>query len=133
MCIRDSSLSLSLSSLSLFSVLRSDSMELDCIEISNLVKFSIQLFRQPLEEIRRVEQFLDIPKFYSEKNFVFPNSGSRFPCFVTEKDEMFCMGKEKGREHPKLKEETVLLLKNHFKPMIDEFYTLTGIRLNIDQ
>jgi len=91
------------------------------------------LVGQPLEEIRRVEQFLDIPKFYSEKNFVFPNSGSRFPCFVTEKDEMFCMGKEKGREHPLLKEETVLLLKNYFKPMIDEFYTLTGTRLNIDQ
>ena len=108
-------------------------MELDCIEISNIVKFSIKLFRQPLEEIRRVEQFLDIPKFYSEKNFVFPNSGSRFPCFVTEKDERFCMGKEKGREHPQLKEETVSLLKNYFKPMIDEFYTLTGIRLNIDQ
>ena len=86
-------------------------------------------------EIQKVEDFLKLPKFYSEKNFVFPNKGSKskFPCYITAEEKTVCMKKDKGRDHPKLKDETLHQLQNYFRSMVEEFHSLTGLKLSMDQ
>ena len=38
---------------------------------------------------------------------------------------------DKGRDHPELKPETELYLKNLFGPMRQQFYEMTGIMLEL--
>jgi hypothetical protein len=40
-----------------------------------------------------------------------------------------CMGKDKGREHPLLKDETLKYLKAKFQPMMEMFKEQTGVNL----
>ena len=45
----------------------------------------------PLEELRKVENFLGLPQFFSPQQFVVPDTGPRLPCFLladTEKESV---------------------------------------------
>ena len=52
-----------------------------------------------------------------------------YPCFKLDKDG--CAKKGKGKEHPKLKEETLTFLRNHFTPILRTFEEQTGMKLEL--
>ena len=87
-----------------------------------------RLVTDPLQEIRRVETFLELPQFFSESHFVFPE-GAKFPCFKFGEHNLCMDPKHKGRDHPTLKRETLNYLKRHFQPMVDNFFIESGISL----
>ena len=109
----------------------------------NLIKF-VKIFhptqnklyfpRNPLEEVKKLEEFLILPKYFTDQHFYFREnengSKERFPCFRNGSREI-CMKGDKGRDHPELKPETELYLKNLFGPMRQQFYEMTGIMLEL--
>ena len=76
-----------------------------------------KLIEDPQPEIKRVEDFLKLPSFFTEVSFSYPE-GSQFPC-LKHGEKHTCMRGDKGREHPTLKKETLDLLENIFQPMVD--------------
>ena len=88
-----------------------------------------KLVENPLEEIQRAESFLELPQFYGSSQFhvEFQNG---FPCFILGKAGK-CMGKDKGREHPLLKDETLKYLNEKFQPMIEMLKEQTGVNLQL--
>ena len=52
-----------------------------------------------------------------------------YPCFKLDKDG--CAKKGKGKEHPKLKEETLIFLRKHFTPILRTFEIQTGMKLEL--
>ena len=87
-----------------------------------------KLIEDPQPEIERVEYFLNLPSFFNEVSFFYPE-GSQFPCFK-HGEKQTCMRGDKGREHPTLKKETLDLLENIFDPMVDKLEEQTGVRLH---
>ena len=104
------------------------------------------LVEDPLTEIRKVgtadhligmdfslfqvETFLGLAQFYSEDHFIYPDSKKGFPCFALA-DGAKCMGADKGRPHPSIRNTTKDLLKIKFRPMLEKFKEQTGIELNL--
>eukprot|EP00091_Calanus_sinicus_P016198 TRINITY_DN35474_c0_g1_i1.p1 TRINITY_DN35474_c0_g1~~TRINITY_DN35474_c0_g1_i1.p1 ORF type:complete len:157 (-),score=38.80 TRINITY_DN35474_c0_g1_i1:11-451(-) len=84
------------------------------------------LVEDPLSEIKKVEQFLSSPSFFSKDHFVYPEEKNGFPCFNLGEDA-HCMDERKGRPHPPLAEETIQFLRQLFQPMVDQFQMQTGI------
>ena len=84
------------------------------------------MIRDPLNEIKMVESFLNLPSFFTEEHFVYPEKKEGFPCFKLG-DNARCMPKGKGREHPPLAGETVTFLKELFQPMLNIFKNQSGI------
>ena len=90
-----------------------------------------KMVSDPLPEIQKIETFLGISSFFSDEHFYFPE-GSKFPCFRPSLDATpRCMGEDKGRSHPSLLPETYDYLKMHFRPKMDDFLKLTGIRYEL--
>ena len=52
-----------------------------------------------------------------------------YPCFKLVKDG--CMGSNKARMHPELKNETVLYLQKHFEPILRNFENQTGMKIKL--
>ncbi len=50
-----------------------------------------------------------------------------YPCFKLDKHG--CMGSNKARMHPELKNETVQYLQKHFEPILKTFKHQTGMKL----
>ena len=89
-----------------------------------------RLVQDPIKEIREVETFLRIPRFFKESHFFYPKENKGFPCFVLGKEGK-CMGRDKGRDHPPLKKKTLEFLLEKLQPMVDNFKEQTGIYLNL--
>ena len=87
-----------------------------------------KIVTDPLQEIRRVESFLELPEFYHPDHFFYPEDG-RFPCFNFGEHNLCMDPKHKGREHPQLKHETLQFLQLHFQPMVETFFIESGISL----
>jgi len=88
------------------------------------------LVEDPLTEIRKVETFLGLAQFYSEDHFIYPDSKKGFPCFALAEGAK-CMGADKGRPHPSIRNTTKDLLKIKFRPMLEKFKEQTGIELKL--
>ena len=84
------------------------------------------LVEDPLMEIKKVEQFLNLPSFFNTDHFVYPKEKNGFPCFNHGNDSQ-CMSRNKGRPHPPLAEETMEFLQGLFQPMLIQFEKQTGI------
>ena len=84
--------------------------------------------------MKKLEEFLNIPFFFTEENFFFRKregaSTEMFPCFKNDSAE-FCMKGDKGRGHPELRPDTEVYLNNLFSPMIEQLYKMTGIMLEL--
>ena len=90
-----------------------------------------KMVTNPLPEIKKIEQFLEIPSFFSEEHFYFPE-GSKFPCFRPSRESKpKCMEGDKGRSHPDLLPETYEHLKMYFSPKMDTFFNMTGIKYEL--
>ena len=85
--------------------------------------------RNPVTELKKVEDFVGISKFIGQEHFVY-NAEKRFYCLKTETIE--CMGDDKGRTHPVMRNETRMQLKQYFGPINERFYNMIGRRFDWD-
>lgn len=90
-----------------------------------------ELIKRPAKEIKAVERFLNIKPFITEDNFYF-NESKGFPCFVGKitnsgsVSKAHCMGDNKGRKHPPIREDVLNRLRGYFRPLNEKFYSMVG-------
>ena len=85
--------------------------------------------RDPVSELRRLEDFVGIANVISYENFEY-NEERKFYC--AKDDKLGCMGDGKGRSHPIMRSETRKRLKRYLRPFNEEFYNMTGRRFDWD-
>ncbi|XP_020904285.1 heparan sulfate glucosamine 3-O-sulfotransferase 2 [Exaiptasia diaphana] len=90
-----------------------------------------ELIYNPAKEVRLVEKFLNLKHFITEANFVF-NETKGFFCLIGKRPQVQnsskprCMGKSKGRKHPKVRNSVLELLKSYFRPHNLRFYEMVN-------
>ncbi|KAL1452755.1 hypothetical protein WDU94_006955 [Cyamophila willieti] len=86
------------------------------------------LIVDPAAEMRRLQDFLGLKVIITEKHFYF-NTTKGFPCLM--KSETLatphCLGKNKGRAHPKVDGSILDRLRQFYRPFNLRFYQMTGI------
>ena len=87
-----------------------------------LVLSGEELVKNPLPELRRVEQFLHLEPVFSEDMFYF-NETRGFYCIRNETYDP-CLRESKGREHPAVDPKVIHQLRQYFAPYNEEFYKL---------
>ncbi|KAH8291653.1 hypothetical protein KR018_010285, partial [Drosophila ironensis] len=100
-----------------------------CFPLSQLLFISGErLIMDPAYEIGRVQDFLGLKRVVTEKHFYF-NATKGFPClFKSEaRSTPHCLGKTKGRNHPRIDPAAVERLREFYRPFNNKFYQLTGI------
>lgn len=85
----------------------------------------------PLKEVVKVEQFLNIESFFKEDMFVF-NKEKGFYCWREHEDqEEECLGDSKGRPHPNnISSDTTDKLKTFFQPHTKKFCSLANVNFS---
>lgn len=85
-----------------------------------------ELVRNPFQEIKKVEKFLEISPHFKKSNFVF-NAQKGFPCFrATGSENERCLGKTKGRTHPTVQPRILSELRKYYGPFNEQLYHMTG-------
>lgn len=101
-----------------------------------LVVSGENLTKQPYEELKKVEKFLNLPSFFKREYFVY-NKTKGFYCFYKSMSKpstgsqitmsnLKCLAKCKGRRHAFVSNETQTLLRSYYRPFNDELYKLVG-------
>lgn len=87
-----------------------------------------RLIDDPAAELYRVQDFLNLKRVITEKHFYF-NSTKGFPCLLKSESRStpHCLGKTKGRNHPKIDEHAIERLNEFYKPFNQKFYQMTLI------
>ncbi|KAK9883080.1 hypothetical protein WA026_001282 [Henosepilachna vigintioctopunctata] len=87
-----------------------------------------RLIYDPAAELRRIQSFLGLKQVINEKHFYF-NATKGFPCLFKSEGHSapHCLGKTKGRNHPKIEGAVLQRLKDFYRPFNDRFYQMTGI------
>ncbi|KAK2143197.1 hypothetical protein LSH36_868g00033 [Paralvinella palmiformis] len=83
------------------------------------------LVRDPVAELSKVETFLGLGHHLSRDNFYF-NSTKGFYCMKLQWRQK-CLSNSKGREHPKISDKTMQMLRDFFRPLNDKLYDMVGI------
>ena len=92
------------------------------------------LIKKPYEELKRVEDFLNLPAFIKPDHFVY-NKTKGFYCFDKQTSQprknanetnLRCLGSTKGRVHFPVSPETENLLRDYYRPFNEELYKLYG-------
>ena len=87
------------------------------------------LFRDPVQEMKKVEKFLALKPFIDDKLFYF-NKTEGFPCVASaskkngEDTLSGCLSDTKGRPHPAVNEDVVTMLRDYYRPFNEEFYSV---------
>lgn len=82
------------------------------------------LIREPLPEIRRVENFLHLQPQISQENFYF-NKTKGFYCLRAD-GRSHCLHESKGRVHPRLAPQILLKLQRYFTEPNRRFFHLVA-------
>ena len=82
------------------------------------------LVENPLPQLRKIERFLGLEHPFNDNDIYF-DERKRFYC-VRKEGQGVCLGREKGRPHPKVDDKVVKKLKEYFKPFNQEFYEAVG-------
>ncbi|XP_045476738.1 heparan sulfate glucosamine 3-O-sulfotransferase 3B1 [Harmonia axyridis] len=87
-----------------------------------------RLIYDPAAELHRVQNFLGLKQVINEKHFYF-NATKGFPCLFKSEGHSapHCLGKTKGRNHPKVERAVLQRLKDFYRPFNNRFYQMTGI------
>ena len=81
----------------------------------------------PYTEIHLLEECLGLDQYFTEENFVY-SSSKGFYCFLKSQSDSsgpLCLGKSKGRKHPKLPNSTVQQLQSFYKPWNNQLLHIT--------
>ena len=90
-----------------------------------------ELVKNPVHEMKSVENFLGLKPFIDEKLFYY-NETKGFLCLVPatqtkgEGIHSGCLAESKGRTHPLVNEDVVTLLRDFYRPLNEEFYQTVG-------
>lgn len=85
-----------------------------------------QLISNPVKEASKVLEFLGHPNELSEDN-LYKDQKSNFYCFKSNGGSHWCLNrKTKGRKHPKVPQELIKALQNHYQPHNEELKQLIG-------
>ncbi|KAM9179089.1 heparan sulfate glucosamine 3-O-sulfotransferase 4 [Mergus octosetaceus] len=86
-----------------------------------------RLITDPAGEMAKVQDFLGLKRIVTEKHFYF-NKTKGFPCLKKPEDTSAprCLGKSKGRTHPKIDPDVIHRLRKFYKPFNVMFYQMTG-------
>ncbi|XP_045848852.1 heparan sulfate glucosamine 3-O-sulfotransferase 6 isoform X1 [Meles meles] len=86
-----------------------------------------RLVSDPAGELGRVQDFLGLRRVVTDKHFYF-NATKGFPCLkkVQGSGRPRCLGKSKGRPHPRVPSAVVQRLRDFYRPFNRKFYQMTG-------
>ena len=84
-----------------------------------------KLVSDPVSELRKVETFLGLRHYFTQKNFQF-NNKTGFYCLPSDGGHIRCLGKDKGVKHPTLDPLLEAKLRKYFKPLNQRFYQIVG-------
>uniref|UniRef100_A0A8C4QZ10 Sulfotransferase n=1 Tax=Eptatretus burgeri TaxID=7764 RepID=A0A8C4QZ10_EPTBU len=86
-----------------------------------------RLVTDPAAEVTRAQHFLGLRPLISDENFYF-NTTKGFPCLKKAEGQgrPHCLGKSKGRQHPDIRPEALLRLREYFRPFNRRFYEMAG-------
>ncbi|XP_029293622.1 heparan sulfate glucosamine 3-O-sulfotransferase 4 [Cottoperca gobio] len=86
-----------------------------------------RLIVDPAGEMSKVQDFLGLKRIVTDKHFYF-NKTKGFPCLKKPEDSSTprCLGKSKGRTHPKIDPDVIRRLHKFYKPFNMMFYQMTG-------
>ncbi|KAM8777444.1 heparan sulfate glucosamine 3-O-sulfotransferase 6 isoform 1-T1 [Rhynchonycteris naso] len=86
-----------------------------------------RLVSDPAGEVGRVQDFLGLKRVVTDKHFYF-NATKGFPCLKKAQGSSrpHCLGKSKGRPHPRVPEAVVQRLQDFYQPFNRKFYQMTG-------
>ncbi|XP_032316037.1 heparan sulfate glucosamine 3-O-sulfotransferase 6 isoform X2 [Camelus ferus] len=86
-----------------------------------------RLVSDPAGEVGRVQDFLGLKRVVTDKHFYF-NATKGFPCLKKAQGSSRprCLGKSKGRPHPRVPEAVVQRLRDFYRPFNRKFYQMTG-------
>ena len=104
-----------------------DVFRLDQIYVMDGTEF----IKNPLRQLQELETFLEVKPYFNSE-IVYLNETRGFYCVKMDnkKDGFVCGSPGKGREHPKLQESTLNLLKEYFEPYNEKFFESIGKRFN---
>lgn len=86
-----------------------------------------RLVSDPASETNAVERFLGLKPSIDRSHFVYPSS-ARFPCLKKGDKTPRCLGKTKGRQHPKVDTKLLRVLEEFYKPHNERLFELIGRR-----
>ena len=90
------------------------------------------LRKSPLQELKKIEMFLNIDPYFHEKHF-YSNRTRGFYCLSKPRfGQDNCLWEEKGRKHPNVNKTLFQTLKNIFRPHNQRFYQLSGKQFDWD-
>nr|XP_040032890.1 heparan sulfate glucosamine 3-O-sulfotransferase 6-like [Gasterosteus aculeatus aculeatus] len=86
-----------------------------------------RLVTDPAGEMGRVQDFLGLKRVVTDKHFYF-NQTKGFPCLKKPEGSSRprCLGKSKGRPHPRIPADTLRRLRDFYRPFNLKFYQMTG-------
>ncbi|XP_025772432.1 heparan sulfate glucosamine 3-O-sulfotransferase 2 [Puma concolor] len=86
-----------------------------------------RLITDPAGEMGRVQDFLGIKRFITDKHFYF-NKTKGFPCLRKTESSLLprCLGKSKGRTHVQIDPEVIDQLREFYRPYNIKFYETVG-------
>ncbi|GMT06786.1 hypothetical protein PENTCL1PPCAC_28960, partial [Pristionchus entomophagus] len=82
-----------------------------------------KLIDDPAEEVKKVEEFLGLKSVVTPSDFEV-DSVKKFPCIKNPDGTHHCLGKTKGRPHPKVDEPVLKRLKRFYEPENDRLFSL---------
>ncbi|XP_067285584.1 heparan sulfate (glucosamine) 3-O-sulfotransferase 3-like [Pseudorasbora parva] len=87
-----------------------------------------RLISDPAGELGRVQDFLGLQRIITDKHFYF-NKTKGFPCLKKPEgsSKPHCLGKTKGRTHPKIDPEVIRKLREFYQPHNLKFYQMAGM------
>ncbi|XP_077415736.1 heparan sulfate glucosamine 3-O-sulfotransferase 4 [Vanacampus margaritifer] len=93
-----------------------------------------RLIVDPSGEMAKVQDFLGLKRIVTDKHFYF-NKTKGFPCLKKPEDSSTprCLGKSKGRTHPKIEPDVIRRLHKFYKPFNMMFYQMTGQNFEWEQ
>ncbi|XP_077589875.1 heparan sulfate glucosamine 3-O-sulfotransferase 4 [Stigmatopora nigra] len=93
-----------------------------------------RLIVDPAGEMAKVQDFLGLKRIVTDKHFYF-NKTKGFPCLKKPEDSSTprCLGKSKGRTHPRIEPDVIRRLHKFYKPFNMMFYQMTGQNFQWEQ
>ncbi|GMR62279.1 hypothetical protein PMAYCL1PPCAC_32474, partial [Pristionchus mayeri] len=82
-----------------------------------------KLIDEPAEEVKKVEEFLGLKPVVTPADFEV-DSVKKFPCIKNPDGTHHCLGKTKGRPHPKVAETVLKRLKRFYEPENDRLFSM---------
>ncbi|XP_061433254.1 heparan sulfate glucosamine 3-O-sulfotransferase 3B1-like [Lethenteron reissneri] len=86
-----------------------------------------RLVSDPAGEVGRAQRFLGLKTIVTDKHFYF-NATKGFPCLKKAEGSgrPHCLGKTKGRTHPRVDARVLVRLRDFYRPFNLKFYQMVG-------